>query len=100
MAHNLNIKPNGKAAFVSKKKLHKLGTIIWLLRSYGIRSLNFELKRPLYVNGGDMNFEEAKQYARIQKKDLVSRWKITPVYNKNLLNLKISILLRTDNDYP
>jgi hypothetical protein len=37
-------------------------------------SLNFELKRqPLYVNGGDMNFEETKQYARIQKRFSKSR---------------------------
>ena len=74
MAHNLNIRPNGQAAFVSKKELpwHSLGTIVDTMSSkeaMELGGLNFEVeKRPLYVNGSAMEFEEAKQYASIQRK--------------------------------
>jgi hypothetical protein len=43
--------------------------------------------------------EEAKQYARIQRRFSKVDEKLQSVHNK-LIKLKISILLRTDNDYP
>jgi phage/plasmid-like protein (TIGR03299 family) len=106
MAHNLNIKPNGKAAFVSKKELpwHKLGTIVETMTSkeaMELGGLNFEVeKRPLYVSGGDMNFEEAKQYARIQRRFSKVDEKITPVYNKLIKFKDKYSIVRTDNDCP
>ena len=106
MAHNLNIRPNGQAAFVSKKELpwHNLGTIVDTMSSkeaMKLGGLNFEVeKRPLYVNGSAMEFEEAKQYARIQRKFTRVEGEIKPEYSR-LIKFKDKFsVVRKDNDYP
>lgn len=106
MAHNLNIKPNGQAAFVSKQELpwHKLGTIVDTMNSkeaMELGGLNFEVeKRPLYVNGSAISFEEAKQYSRVQRKITRVDDKLTGEYSK-LIKFKDKFsIVRKDNDYP
>lgn len=106
MAHNLNIKPNGQASFVSKKELpwHKLGTIVDTMNSkeaMELGGLDFEVeKRPLYVNGSAMTFEEAKQHSRVQRKITRIDGNLTGEYNR-LIKFKDKFsIVRKDNDYP
>lgn len=106
MAHNLNIKPNGKAAFVSKQELpwHNLGTIVDTMNSkeaMELGGLDFEVeKRPLYVPGNPITFEEAKQNARIQRRIVSKNDILTSEYSK-LIKFKDKFsIVRTDNSQP
>lgn len=115
MAHNLNIKPNGKAAFVSKKELpwHKLGTIVQdtltSKQAMELGGLDFTVeKRPLYVPGELISFEQAKKESRIQRifrklaeEDLLPNQPgIVPVYNKLHKFNRQFATVRTDNNIP
>lgn len=106
MSHNLNIKPNGKAAFVSKQDLpwHRLGTIVDTMNSkeaMELGGLDFEVeKRPLYVNGSVISFEEAKKNSRIQRRITKVDDNLTSEYSK-LIKFKDKFsIVRTDNDKP
>jgi phage/plasmid-like protein (TIGR03299 family) len=108
MAHNLNIKPNGQAAFVSKQELpwHKLGTIVDTMNSkeaMELGGLDFEVeKRPLYVNGTAMTFDEAKQYSRVQRKIVrdVETQQLKSEYSRLIKFQDKFSIVRTDNSYP
>lgn len=108
MAHNLNIKPNGKAAFVSKKELpwHGLGTIVQdtltSKQAMELGGLDFKVeKRSLYVPGMDVSFDEAKRFPRIQRKVIRNpQGAIQPVYNKLVKFDDKFATVRTDTDVP
>lgn len=106
MAHNLNIKPNGQASFVSKKEVpwHSLGRVVDTLyaeEAIQLGGLDFEVeKRPLYSPSTAMSFEDAKQYPMIQRTFTMPDGKLTPNYNK-LFTLKDKYaIVRKDNDVP
>jgi phage/plasmid-like protein (TIGR03299 family) len=107
MAHNINIKANGQASFVSKKELpwHGLGTIVQdsltSEQAMILGGLDFEVeKRSLYVPGKDFSIEEAKQHKRIQRRLVTEDDKAVAKYN-NLVKFKSQFAtVRTDNDYP
>jgi phage/plasmid-like protein (TIGR03299 family) len=104
MAHNLNIKPNGQASFVSKKELpwHGLGTIVETLSAQEamvLGGLDFEVeKRPLYIPGNPISFEQAKLNPRIQRRIIKEDNKLVSTYN-NLIQVDDKFAtVRTDND--
>ena len=115
MAHNLNIKPNGQAAFVSKKELpwHGLGTIVQdsltSKEALELGRLDFTVeKRPLYVPGQSISFEQAKKENRIQRifkklkeEEIIDNQPtIVPVYNKLHKFDRQFATVRTDNNIP
>ncbi len=104
MAHNLNIKANGQAAFVSKKELpwHGLGTIVDTLSAQDamvLGGLDFEVeKRPLYIPGKPISFEQAKLNPRIQRHIIKADDKLVSTYN-NLIKVDDKFAtVRTDTD--
>lgn len=108
MAHNLNIRPNGKAAFVSKKQLawHGLGTVfqedvLTSKQAIELGGLDFEVeKRPLYAPSKIITMEEARATPRIQRHFTNVDGKIQANYSKlNLLTEKFATV-RTDTDIP
>jgi phage/plasmid-like protein (TIGR03299 family) len=106
MAHNLNIKPNGKAAFVSKKEVawHGLGTVVDTLsakEAMELGGLDFTVeKRPLFAPGKVLTFEEAKLKPRIQRVITREEGKLTSNYNSlNKLKDKYATI-RADLDIP
>lgn len=106
MAHNLNIKPNGKAAFVSKKEVawHGLGTVVETLsakEAMELGGLDFTVeKRPLYAPGKVLTFEEAKLKPRVQRVITREDGKLSSNYNSlNKLKDKYATI-RTDLDVP
>lgn len=106
MAHNLNINANGTASFVSKKELpwHKLGTVVETLsakEAMKLGGLDFTVeKRPLYIPGKDIVFEEAKKVSRIQRKFVKEEDGLKPVYNKLIKFESQFATVRTDLDIP
>lgn len=110
MAHNLNIR-NGRAAFVSKKEKpwHGLGTIVDSLTAKDalvMGGLDFEVeKRPLYVPGVALGFDEAKKFQRIGR-ELVNistepkEIKLASNYHKLIKFDRQFATVRTDNDLP
>jgi phage/plasmid-like protein (TIGR03299 family) len=106
MAHNLNFN-NGVASFASRKEpaWHGLGKIVEAMTSeeaIKLGGLDFIVeKRPLYVPGVDMNFEEAKQYKRITRSFIRNEEQtLVPVYNKLVKFKEQFATVRTDNDFP
>jgi len=104
MAHNLNIKPNGQASFVSKKELpwHGLGTIVETLQAkeaMELGGLDFEVeKRPLYIPGKNITFEEAKLNPRIQRHIIKKDDGLVSNYNKLIKVKEKFATVRTDTD--
>lgn len=107
MAHNLNIKPNGKASFVSKKELpwHGLGTIVNTLtaqEAMHLGGLDFTVeKRPLFAPGNPIIFEEAKKLSRIQRTFVKNKEQtLVPIYNTLTKVKDYYTTVRTDNNQP
>ena len=74
MAHNLNIKRNGVAAFASRKEIawHGLGTVVDAMTSkqaIELGGLDFIVeKRPLFVTSKqELSFEDAKKFPNISR---------------------------------
>lgn len=110
MAHNLNIR-NGRASFVSKKEKpwHGLGTIVNSLTAKDalvMGGLDFEVeKRPLYVPGIALGFEDAKKFQRIGREivDISTEpkeVKLVSNYHKLIKFDRQFATVRTDNDIP
>jgi len=106
MAHNLNIKANGQASFVSKKEVpwHGLGHIVETLyakEAIKLGGLDFEVeKRKLYSPSLDISFEDAKQCATIQRTFTKAGGKLVPNYTKMFALRDKFAIVRKDNDYP
>jgi len=106
MAHNLNIKPNGQASFVSKKEVpwHGLGKVVDTLyaeEAIQLGGLDFEVeKRHLYSPSMDISFEEAKQCANIQRTFSKPNGKLVANYNKMFALQDKFAIVRKDNDVP
>ena len=106
MAHNINIKPNGQASFVSRKEVpwHKLGHVVQTLyaeEAIQLGGLDFDVeKRPLYSPSIDMSFEDAKQYPMIQRTLIKPEDKLIPMYNKLFTVKDKYAIVRKDNDVP
>jgi phage/plasmid-like protein (TIGR03299 family) len=110
MAHNLNFK-NGRASFVSRKEMawHGLGTIVESLtakEALVMGGLDFQVeKRPLYVPGVALGFEDAKKFQRIGREivrgtDTNGNDILTSNYHKLIRFNKQYSTVRTDNDFP
>lgn len=110
MAHNLNFN-KGRASFVSKQELpwHRLGTVVDTLTSkeaLELGGLDFVVeKRPLYVPGVALGFEDAKKFKRIGR-EIVNistdpkEITLASNYHKLIKFNRQFATVRTDNDFP